>query len=251
MRRLILLALVLSLPQVAFAQADITFVSSTVDTTNASEYTFTNHAIGTEAADRCVVVTMHSATLAASVSITSLTIGGNAASVLYDKFGNNGSQSRTAAVGALLVASGTTATIVVDPSESMVRMRIGVYTLTGTADCTTLADSDFSEVTDPSVSLDVPENGSALGACTDVGTGTGTAWTGLTENYDNTDEATAMFSTGASADFATEQTGLTITCDSNSAADSAEIGIFVSWGPDGEAEDPVRSSVIGGIGGVF
>lgn len=235
MRRLCLIALLLSLPQLAFAAADLTFVASTVDTSNASSYTFTDHAIGTAADDRCVVVSMHSGA-GVVFTISTLTIGGNAATILYQKDGDADPLFRVAAIGALLVTAGTTATIVVTPSTTVNRMRVAVHTLTGTADCTTLADSDFSEVEDPSVALDVPAEGSALGACTDNGIAAAT-WVGLTETYDHSDEGAVMTATGAAADFATVQTGLTMTCNLGTAADSAEIGIFVSWGPAEEEEE--------------
>jgi hypothetical protein len=249
MRRLLAcVALVLAFAAPAFAAADITFVSSTVDTTNAASYTFTDHAIGTAADDRCVVVAMHSGISAASAfTITSITIGGNAASVVYQQDADGTGLTRLAAIASLLVTSGTTATIVVTPSTTANRMRVAVYTLTGTDDCTTLADSDFSEAADPSVALDVPANGSAVGACTDGVSGSAT-WTGLTETYDSADEAAAMISTGGAADFAALQTGLTMTCDYTSSGDSGEIGIFVSFGPAAAAgTTPAR--IIGG--GVF
>lgn len=236
MRHLCLIALVLSLPQFAFAQADITFVASTADTTNAAQYTFTNHAIGTAADDRCVVVAIHSGIANAVSTITGVTIGGNAATVVYQQDADVGSNSRVSAIAALLVTAGTTATIVVDLSGTANRIRIGTFTLTGTEDCTTLADSDFSEATDPSVALDVPENGSALGVCTDGGNAT-TTWAGITEAYDHSDESALMVSTAAADDFAAAQTGLTMTCDLVSTGDSAEIGVFVSWGPAEEDEE--------------
>lgn len=238
-------ALMLLMASPAFAAAAITFVGTTGDTTNAATYTFTNHAIGTASSDRCVVVAIHGSYGAVGITLDSVTIGGNAASILYQQDADNGSNiTRLAAVASLLVTTGTTATIVINTSVTMTRARIATYALTGTADCTTLADSDFSEATDPSVALDVPANGSALGACTD--TVSAFTWTGLTERYESSDEATTT-STGASLDFAAQQTGLTMTCDSNSAADSAEIGVFVSWGPAAAAATPAR--VIGA--GVF
>lgn len=241
MRRALLLALLLVASPV-YGAADIAFVGTSTDTTNASSYTFTNHAIGTASSDRCVLVAMHSGISAQSAfSITSITIGGNAATIVAQQYKDTVGFTRLAAVASLLVTSGTTATIVITPSTTANRMRIEVYTLIGTTNCTSLADGDSSSATDPSVALDVPANGSALGACTD-GVSDYT-WTGLTEDADSDDEA-AMTSTSASADFGTIQTGLTMTCDSTSSADLAEIGIFVSWAPAGTVYAPAR--VIGG-----
>lgn len=245
-RHLLLIALLLILPTPSWAAVTTTFLQTAEDETDTNVYTFSDQNIGTASADRCVVVAIGTRrTSTSATTIDSVTIEGNAADILYQQDNPGATTINVVAIATLIVTSGTTADIVVTVSATMTQLGIALYGMTG-VDCDTLADSDFSEATDPSVSLDVPDDGASIAVCGDGHTASTTSWTGLTEDYDNHIPGTLAM-TGASDDFADAQSGLTMTCDLVSAAVGDEIGIFVSFSPTAAATTPAR--VIGG--GVF
>lgn len=101
-------------------------------TSSATTYTFNSCDIGTAASNRVVVVTVHaSGNLFSSGSITSVTIAGTAATqAVQSPFNNNFTRS---AVFYLPVATGTTATIVVNLTggQTAARCVISTYSLYG------------------------------------------------------------------------------------------------------------------------
>ncbi len=228
----------------AWAATDITFVAATSDTSDSTTYTFTNHAIGTAAADRCVVVEIMSRRGAATVTtIDSVTIGGNAAAVLEQLSVEESSAASVFGIAALTVAAGTTATIVVTFSASMLRARVAVSAMTGAATCGTASQTGENEANDPTFDLDVPDDGTAVGTCGGSSAAASAAWTGLGETHDAIAES-LMHMSGASTDFSSEQTNLTILCDLTGVT-SGEGGVFVAWGP-AVAGGAAPSRVIGG-----
>jgi len=111
-------------------------------------------------------------------------------------------------------------------------------------------DTDNSVLTNPSVALNVPTDGYAIGVCVFSGSAT-TTWTGLTETTDAVADSNTNY-TGASADFAAAETGRTMTCDSGAATEP--VGVFASWGPGEDPGGPADpGGTQGGIvgGGVF
>ncbi len=228
-RKILAIGLVLLLSGVPAFAATITFVAATSDTSDATTYTFTNHAIGTASADRCVVVKILGRRGAATVTtVDAVTIGGVSATVVKQLSVEEAGAANIFAVASLTVAAGTTATIAVTFSAALLRARISVSAMTGVATCTTLADSEESEAADPTFSLDVPDEGSAVSVC-GAASGGAVAWTGLTETDDAVLESVVVMSS-AEFNFSTQQTGLTVTCDL-SVSTSGEGGIAVSWAP--------------------
>ena len=231
MRRLCLcLALVLLTVAPSFAATDITFLQATSSTADTNSYTFAGQNLGTASADRCIVVEVASRRAAATVTtVSTLTVAGSSASILKQLSVEEAGAASVFAIAAVPLAAGTSVDVVVTFSASMTRARIAVSTLTGAADCTTVSDSDESEATDPSVALDIPANGSAVAICGLSDATATSTWTGLTERHDAVVES--LFSvSGASDDFVSQQTGLTITCNPN-VTTSGEGGVFVSWAP--------------------
>lgn len=254
-RRLLLLAVILILPtQTAFGATTTTLIGTPIqDTSDQSTYTFTNVDIGAEDPDRCVKVAFESRKGAAAVTtITSATIGGSAATILRQA--QIGSVS-TNLVGifARAVPTGTTATIAVTLDQTMSRSEIVVYRSIGSA-CTTASDTDSdTAILDPSVNLDVPAGGVAIGSCAagSGGSARTATWTGLTERYEVGNLDGAMSATGGMDDFATVQTGLTMTCTfSGSDGTATGIGVFVSWAPSGAGGGgpPIGSLQMMGVG---
>lgn len=203
----------------------IAFVDETTDTSDASSYTFTNHAIGDAHPDRVVLVV---ARLFDTTTYTlgTVTIGGNSATSLVDALHNvTDSRFSRVAVHALLVPTGTTATIVVPLAAGAAdRCTISVHTLRGTgglfAAFDTLTDTATGTL---SGTLDIPANGAALAGASFTDTtafSSGVTWTGLTETADVFPENTNnLFSTAASGNMALE-TGRTITAECQGDRDS-------------------------------
>lgn len=196
-------------------QARIAFAGVTTDTSDAASYTFTDHAIGTASADRVVLVVIR-AFDSVTYTFGTVTIGGNNATslvdILHDVTSNRFSR---VAIHALLVPTGTTATIVVPLATGAAdRCSVSVHALTGTGGAVTA----FDTVTDTATGtlsglLDIPAGGAAIAGASFADTtafSEGATWTGLTETADvNPENTNNLFSTAASSNMA-EETGRTI-----------------------------------------
>lgn len=236
-------------PVVVHAAAVATYETTLSDNTDQATFTFTDADIGTEAADRCVVVGIRTSRgTAVTQAISSATIGGNAATILKDHPFLEGGNSSTVGFISLLVPSGATATISVVMTQTMTRMIIAIWAVTGTTNCTSLADNKNSDANDPTVSLNVPANGTAVGVCAGTApAGQSTTWTGLTERSDAWYESVTLASFG-SADFTDAQVGLTVTCDFTGTS-LLESGAFISFGPLESITGPPRGSfLLGDVG---
>lgn len=185
----------------------ISNTANQVSGTDGSSFTFTSAAIGTAAANRIVVV-VATVPNTNTNAFSSITIGGNAATFLFN--GTVGGSRM--AIAALLVASGTTATIVATFAGSMPRCGLSVYRLDNLQSLTPV-DSNSSATGATGFSLRVYEGGAVLlagarsNAATDrrhvAGSAAITAdsgarsiamaadgtMTGVTSNYDTNTEA--------------------------------------------------------------
>lgn len=168
----------------------ITVTDSSEDPTDLTTYTFSTQAIGTASMDRIVIVGAIGRAGATGRTISSVTIGGNAAgSVGAAAAADDTTNSRVAQLFALLVTSGTTADIVVTFNSTMVRAGIVVWAMTGTGGSTNAHDSATSTASPATTTAcSIPTNGGAVGVCysTDAN---GRIWTGLTEDSDNAVES--------------------------------------------------------------
>lgn len=196
-----------------------TFVATTIDgVTLTTTTTFPAHAIGTAAADRYVLVGAQM-NIGTARSITSITIGGNAASLTA-----TGSSVRCSAFGILAVPTGTTANIVVTWSGSgSGHCRIGVWNING--GLLSVTPTSTSNDTDGAVSVLVDAGGVAFAIASGSNNTTGT-WTGVTEDYD-TAVTNSLMTTGASAEFASAQNPLAITI--TPAAGTVPMTLAASW----------------------
>lgn len=201
----------------------INYVATVSSTANASSYTFTDASIGTAASDRivCVVVAYRSA---GNVTVSSVTIGGNAATAAAE-CQNFSTNTGFCGIYYLAVASGTTANIVVSLSGTAARCCVDVYEATGINSTPHATGTDISSPY--SISLDIPAEGVALGGFQAAATAT-VNWTNLTERADTQVES-AMQAASASDNFATQQTGLAISVSSGS--NDLPAFAVVSWGP--------------------
>lgn len=208
----------------ASGTATATYVTATGSTANATAYTFTNHAIGTAAADRIVVVAFWGNGTTTTSGAT-VTIGGNNATVPAGS--NINTTDLEAGFAYLAVAAGTTATIVVTFSGAKSRAGISVWSVTGSSGTPTDTDETTATGTSAALSaLTVPSNGCGVFlAAHQNTTTTGWGWTNANERDDQTVENSSRWS---GADTSSAGTN-TITAAVNTSVTMALVGI--AFGP--------------------
>lgn len=203
----------------------VDFLQTTGDTTDASAYTFAGQSLGAAADDRYIVVSAVGRKAGAAFTLLSISIGGVAATIIT-QITNTITNSDAAALVIAKVPTGATGDIVVTWSTTILRCQINVWRLTGISSPTP-SDFDQSTAADPSVNLDIPANGGAIGAGLTAAASSAT-WTGLTEDSDSTLESFVTQTAAHSFPLSLE-TGRTITIDFASSTESA--GVFASWAP--------------------
>jgi hypothetical protein len=153
-----------------------------------STYTFTNANIGAEAGDRYVVVVFGTHGLAGR-TVSSITIGGNAATIHANSTHNiPGNSTHIAVIAGLLVPSGTTATMVINLSGTAARCWCFVYALHGLASTTQTAAATEGQNAGAgdtiSDTIDIPSAGILITAITSGATLGTHSWSGATEDSD-------------------------------------------------------------------
>ncbi len=204
----------------AAADATISFLDTDDTSTNASSYTFSSISIGAAAADRFVIVgaaTIEQSGLGATIN--SITLNGNAMTLLARATDTAGSSNRAgAALFGLTVNSNTTATIVVGLSQESQGCAIAVWKANGLSSTTpndTLTATDANPLTG---TIDVQAGGVCVGMVGWSSPGEGaqtTTWTGLTtEDVDDSmgSEPGKSFSAAHLAS-AAGSSGMTVTAD--------------------------------------
>ena len=182
--------------------ASISFTGSAASTTDATSYTYTAVALDSlTGSDRYVLVGT-SARSAATTNITSMTIGGVAATELVDHVVSTSNCGFYIAQ----VPTGTTADIVVNYSGTMVRSGVTVWTLRGLVSIT----PHHTRTGTTTGALNVPANGVAAGVFYNS-TLANHAWTGLTKNiqYGMVDNIDGQGG-GASQAFVAAEAGRTV-----------------------------------------
>lgn len=209
-----------------------TYIGNATNENDLTTYTFSGQSIGTAAADRIVVVGVHHNS-GGDIDISSVTIGGNAATAIVTAK-DLATNTTTAALYALLVPTGTTADIVVTLSAAgAVRAGIGVWNINGKFDSIAAFHTASATSGDPtSVSLNIPDQGCVIAVATQANAGTVTVtWSGTTERYDQVMGTADNTMTGAStAGPATASSGTTISADWASAPTRPALAA-ASWGP--------------------
>jgi len=201
--------------------------SSTNAVSGNTSYTFTSQDFGTAAANRKMIVAVNLATnTGASGAITGMTIGGVTASLI--KFQANTVQGGySSEMWQADVPTGTSGTVAFTLGAAGYRLGIGIYACYGAAD--DADDTSGDGTNDPmTTTIDCPANGFVIAAA-QFNTASGvTAWTGVDEDY--YDAITEQNSAGASKDYSTEQSDLTITCDPNASTSRKAMSVC-SFGP--------------------
>lgn len=185
-------------PFVSSTPPTYTYNTRSLDTSDATTYTYTNLNIGTAAVDRFVIVTITSRG-GSVTTITSVTIGGNAATQLA--FVNSGVSGGYAAIYGLLVPTGTTATVVVTQSALTLDCLVSSYSLYGLSSTTPYATATAgNSLPTLTVNANTVKDAIIIGV-SQFGSNTAAtqAWSGLTQRWEEIGEATRIRWAGADA----------------------------------------------------
>jgi hypothetical protein len=239
MWRLALAVLVaLAWPSLAAAQISAAFLQTAEDATAQTTYTYAAHNLGAAASDRMITVVSHARkTGPTTCTAPTVTIGGVSATAIVSQ-GNNVSNCNIMAIHKATVPTGTTGTIALTYGATMLRSYIAVYRSTG-AQALVASSSGSSTADDPTGALTIGATGYAVGGAFTTSTSATATWTGLTEQYDTlTSGSTVNAVTGGFLAPSTLQSGITVTVDWSTAAES--VGVWAAWAPIVNATSPTH-----------
>lgn len=203
----------------------LTFLQATQDGTDTNVYTFASQNFGTASADRYIICTGAARTLAGT-ALSSITIGGVTAT-LNVNFVDSG-VTCISFIGIAAVPSGTSGDVVLTFNGTMRRAGIGLYAVTNLTS-TTPTDTGSSEANPLTAGgLDISAGGFGVAVGGTADTGASATWAGLTEDFDTAWAPADGSYSGSSQTYATQQTGLTVTCTWT--ASTVPVGAFASYG---------------------
>ena len=182
-----------------------TYQTATSSATDLSSYSFASQPIGTASGSRRVVVAIGWAA-AGAVTLSSVTIGGVSASIDADSGNANG--NRRVYFASAVVPTGTTATVAITLSGTVVRLGIGVWTLSGgspTGQTAAVINADAGTLT---VTTSVDDVVLAAGFLSHTSNSVTTTWTNATERYDAQIENVFNAHSGADTIATTTSTGV-------------------------------------------
>src|SRR5262245_34013854 len=182
--------------------ADLQFVTSSVDASDLTTYTFSSVSLGTTGATRRVIVCVEGGNgVGNSGHITGVTVAGNAATSFVEQLADTGN-ARVAAIWGIDDTSNATGNIVVTFGAGQTRCGIAVYALydaSSLAPTATTSTTIASGNSTGSISLTIAAAGVGVASASGIHASAQTAtWTGgLVERYDEAIEA-GITHTGAS-----------------------------------------------------
>lgn len=208
--------------KVAALVPSITFVGcETGQTANATSYTFTNAQMGAADPTRKNIVAVGVTDTGTTLGITSMTVGGNSATEVVDE---DGTLALDTAMYIIDNPTGTTATVVVTPTEQVESAIIctwALYNVSSSTAFASVADDDTS-----AGALILNHNTSAAGVsagfCLTKDSAATTTWTGLTENTPEASHAEASASP-ATLTTVSASTPLSVTCDWSGTNDTSGV----------------------------
>lgn len=210
--------------------AEVSNTDDSIDIVNRTVYTFTSQSLGVADSTRKVVIEASAVgTTASSRSISTLTVGGVSATPVIAQKGTTPSTDDHYATELWQadVPTGTTGNVVVTWNAAMSQCGIGVYRVIGATSAANDTGSNYSATSNLLAdTLNIPAGGIAIAGNGTDGTAT-TTWVGVTEDHDGVVEGDQVYS-GASDEFATQQTGLTISA--NPTSGSRHRLVMASWG---------------------
>lgn len=194
-------------------RASITFVDDSSNATSASVYTFTDHATGT-AGNRWTIVGIAAVDSDVDFHTSGVTVGGVAATEIIDSA--NASSVQQSSLYIIYNPAGTTATIEVTMSETVLDCAISVWAAYDLQSPTAVdtASVFLDGTTDLTLSLDIPAEGIAVAMAGIRDSGSTADWTGLTErsdavvgvlNYTSADSSTAGTPLAVTVNFSQSQ----------------------------------------------
>lgn len=196
------------------AVATITFTDTATILTNTNAYTFSGKSFGTASSDRYIIVGIQGGiNTTGGQTISSVTIGGVTATLVVQLQTSITNVSVRSALFIAAVPTGTTGDVVVTWAGTMLHCGIGIFAVTGLQSSTPTATAT-SGAQPGNVSINCARDGFIVAntGAYDATPGAGlSTWTNLTERYDAQMESLGAV-TGASDNFSTTQTGLSITC---------------------------------------
>lgn len=210
--------------------ASVTYTDSEYQDSASTVYTFTGKAIGTAGGHRVIVVGVAGASTT-SRTISSVTVGGIAATqiVFAEDLGN--SLYTPAGLFIARVPTGTTANVVVTWSGGQSRCGVGVWAVYN-LDSIAATGTNSSLVSPSSLNLTIPPGGVAIGMFSGYDNNSFSAhtWVGLTKNFDLATVATNQVGdSGASLASAAGAVNLTITCTMNGASPDSTTGVSAAF----------------------
>ncbi len=206
----------------AAAAASAVFTANAANNTTSLAYSFSSQNFGTASAGRHILIgTAGQAGSAAAVS--AVTLGGVSASQVFSV----SSSTVTVAFWIAAVPTGTSGTVAITWAAQRARCAVVVWALTGLL--STTAIDTGSEINSGTGALndnvDVNAEGVCLAMAYDAGTGSRNwSWSGLSEVVDTT-FASGRSYTGASANFASGQSGLAVQATPSGSTTANVIGI--------------------------
>jgi hypothetical protein len=205
----------------------VALTDNSSDASDTTTYTFSSQSLGAAAANRKIVVGIVNYDDSPGTAASGVTVGGVTADRVQAMIGTGATMSTE--IWQADVPTGTTGDVVVTWSAAVKSCGIGVWRVIG-------ADSrpygSKTTTADPGVvSMDIPAGGIGIGmSATGSGLAVTWTWTNLTEDFEDsiTSGARSQWS-GASAAFASAQSGLDITADASATADNTFVCSI--WGP--------------------
>ena len=205
----------------------VALTDNSSDASDTTAYTFSSQSLGAAAANRKIVVGIVNYDDSPGTAASSVTVGGVTADRVQAMIGAGATMSTE--IWQADVPTGTTGDVVVTWAAAVKSCGIGVWRVIGAnsrpyGSKTTTADPGV-------VSMNIPAGGIGIGmSATGSGAGVTWTWTNLTEDFEDsiTSGARSQWS-GASAAFASAQSGLSITANASAAADNTFVCSI--WGP--------------------
>jgi len=209
-------------PGIAFALG-----GSAVSTADASSYTFTGVNIGAAASNRTLIVAVFSRNAGSTASISSVTVGGSAATQRASANYNISGGSSVCGLYTIPYPTGTTADIVVNLPSSYARAGIAVYAVYGLSSEVPSATASATNAATLNLNTNVTAGSLCIGAVYTNPNGAAT-WTGLTEDLDILIESSNGLSTASALLTATEAPR-TISCAVASGVANNIVGCTGVW----------------------
>jgi len=208
----------------AGVSATVEYVGYLGSDANASSYTFTGASLGSTGGDRHIILAIGSSVGNSGRNLSSVTIAGvSASAATIVRTGTISGATRLAAIVIASVPTGTTGDIVINFNAGVNRVQLGVYAarnlISATRQAVAGVSSNLSNSTGP---FDVSVTGTTAGfvvAVAETPEPNTWTWTGVTEDFDETIEASNAVS-GASLNTSSSGT-VSITATQSSAGNYA------------------------------